>query len=99
MRLYGLWNGGVGYTPGGFEDIEVFNSLKEAKSCLEDRYNSHGPHSFEFVNKASDYTHTPCVEDDCELWLWSYMPDDDGDLYPGSILTLTENGNAKESPA
>lgn len=96
MRVYGLWHGGSSYAPGRFEDIEVFNSLKEAKSCLEDRYNSHGPHSFEYANKDSDYTHTPCVEDDSEMWLWSYMPDDNGDLYPCSRLVINSNGNAKE---
>jgi hypothetical protein len=95
-KVWGLWNGGYSYAAGGFEDIEVFSSLKEAKSEFENRYRSHGPHSFEYVNKEPDYTLTPFVEDDCEMWLWGYMPEDTGDLYPGSILRLTENGNVKE---
>jgi hypothetical protein len=33
------------------------------------------------------------------MWLWGYMPEDTGDLYPGSILRLTENGNVKEEVA
>jgi hypothetical protein len=33
-KVWGLWNGGYSYAVGGFEDIEVFSSLKEGRMAL-----------------------------------------------------------------
>jgi len=95
MKIYALWHGGCSYMPGNFEHIETFPSIAEAKRELSRREHSRGPHWFEYVNKPEEHVETPCVEGS-EMWLWASMPQDDGDLYPGSILSFGPRGGIRE---
>lgn len=92
MKVYGLWHGGSNYSQGGREDIETFDSLREARDAFERR--ASGTDSY-----------YPGVSDETpegggsEMWLWPEMPDNDGDLYPWRTMTFGPRGGIIVSPA
>ena len=78
MKTFMLWYGGVNYSVGGYDDIEEFSSLQDAKDS--------------FWRRADFDPYYPCVEQP-EAWIWfKTMPDDNGDLYPDAVMTLGPRG-------
>ena len=89
-KVYGLWFGGSSYSVGGFDDVEVFDSLADAKIELWERWRT-GEGAFRFVAKdgALEVAKTPTVElDETTMWVWPELPEKDTDLYPAKVLTL-----------
>lgn len=85
MKTFILWHGGSSYAVGGYEDIEVFDTLQDAKDA--------------FRSRADFDPYYPCVSQDepegggPEAWLWfKRKPEDDGDLYPEVLLQFGPRG-------
>jgi hypothetical protein len=79
MKVYGLFYGGSNYSAGSVEDVEEFDSIKEAKDTLWRR---------------SDFDPMfPCVDDaQAEIQLFFTDPRDRRDPYPDRILKLGKRG-------
>lgn len=83
MKTWMLWYGGSSYSVGGYDDIEEFDSLAQAKRIFWYRYE----------NRDGS---TPCVTDESEAWLWfKAKPEDNGDLYPDAILSFGPRGGVR----
>ena len=88
MTVWGLWDGGAGYEPGGTESVERFDSLAEAREVFEGRYRD---------GHWRDYGTglTPCVDQEStHLLLFKDNPDfaDSWDLIPDWILKFGPRG-------
>lgn len=89
MKVYGLFHGGHSYAMWQCNrDVEEFNSIKEAKDTLYERY--HGWNSY-----------YPCIDETATMWLVFDDPrNDEGpegflDIYPDRILTIGKRGGIK----
>ena len=101
-KVYGLWYGGSSYAVGGFDKIEVFDDLESLKTELYDRWaSSHGSFTYATEPGVTSYENTPVVEMSetdpetgdrwgTEMWVWTELPEDNGDLYPDSIARLVK---------
>lgn len=73
MKWYGIWHDGTGYSLSLEDDLEEFASLEDAKDKLTDRY-LHGGYErqeFRYVHTEQQRVYTPCVTEDCEIWLFA----------------------------
>lgn len=74
MKISAYWFGSSGYAAPEQEDIEYFDSIQEAKDTFWSRYRN------------SDLR-TPCVEDNCEMWLAKGIVDN-MENGPDYVLTI-----------
>ena len=89
-KVFGLWFGGSSYAPGTFEEIEIFDTLGDAKIELWERWRT-SEGAFRFVAKDGDMeiAKTPAVElEETAMWVWADLPEKGSDLYPDKILNL-----------
>lgn len=81
MKVYGLFCGNSGSwgPPSIPEDLEAFDSIKEAKDALWRRVDGY---EREF----------PCVDERAEMQLFFEKPDDNRDPYPDRIVYVGPRG-------
>jgi len=104
--IYGIWNGGSGYSPSDLTtDLERFGSVTAARHALRSR-RDHGylwRQDFDFVNREAEAVHTPCVEDDSTIWLFLGGDEDDGIVYvpeyPDLIVEFGPRDGVRVTPA
>lgn len=81
MKVWGLWHGGSSYAVPGYENLEEFSSLKDAKEQVWHREEGHDPYY-------------PVVEES-EMWVFYQKPQKGADLYPDLILKLGPRGGVQ----
>lgn len=100
--IYALWHGGNGYTHGDIVgDLETFGGLAAARDALRERLERGDTWKmrFEYVNRDAGDVYTPCVSDDCGMWVWfaadviegvTYVPE-----YPDRVLSIGPRGGVR----
>jgi len=83
MKISTLWYGGYSYSSPLPDDIEYFNSIKEAKDIFYSRY--HNRWNFKDGNIS-----TPCVSDNTNMWIAKGIVENIE--YPDIILTISKKG-------
>ena len=90
MKVYALWHGGSSYAVGSIpEDVEVFDSLREARSIFQRRHDSG---SWDGTPLS-----TPCVDDSSTMWIFFADPSDSNDPYPDRVFSFGLRGGIVES--
>ena len=82
MKVYALWYGGSSYAaPSIPEDIEEFDSIREARDVFESR--------------ADFDPYFPCVDESSEMHLFFADPRESGEEYPDRVLFLGPRGGVR----
>ncbi|MFD1935114.1 hypothetical protein ACFSKW_26930 [Nonomuraea mangrovi] len=91
---FGLWYGGNGYSTPELSDLEEFPSLADAGAKLIARHrDGYWRRSrFAFVDRDPADVLTPCVGDDCEIWIYRSRESLD---YPDRRLWLGPRGGIR----
>lgn len=91
MRVYMLWHGGESYAPSALDDVEVFDTIKDAIADFDARADG--------WNK-----YYPCVTRDPEdggqsAWIYFGAPPDPDDPYPDEVWEYGPRGGLRRTPA
>lgn len=88
MKVSMLWHGGSSYGVGTIpEDLEEFDSLKQAIRVFDARYNEFDPYY-------------PCVDNSSSAWVFfgtieEVSANSNGDYYPDRVLSFGPRGGVK----
>lgn len=89
--VFGAWHGGASYAPFALpDDLERFESLMDAAATLHMRAVMNGPWHFSYVNRDPVSVLCPAVDDDCEMHVWTELPDEPT---PPDYIIRLENGS------
>lgn len=83
MKVYALWYGGSSYAAPTLDDLEEFDSCKEARYRFQARYD----------NNSYGEPDTPCVSDESEMHIFKSRPG--SDPYPDLILKFGPRGGVR----
>lgn len=102
-RVFGMWWGGHSYAQGeGWNYLEAFDSVEDARDALVERYESNGNRmvDFHYVNRAPDSMVVPAVGTESEMRIYRENPTNayGSDYKPDMVLSLCDWEDGEVTP-
>lgn len=93
--IYAIWHGGSSYSFGEIpEDLETFDSIRDAKNALRERRDKGYGYrqSFRRPDGTVEEILTPAVDESSTMTLYFYDPSEAHDPYPDRMLSFGPRG-------